>query len=93
MPILTCFEPKTTYMRGLVAGVRTLLAKSACFTWDSVMVTEHEPVRRTHKALLSDLAVLVKAAKHLQDVLAAQNIHFELDCLTKGLAWQEKSPW
>ncbi len=55
------------YMRGLIAGVRYLLEKSDCLTRDSPIVKEHDNIRRTRKALLSDLSSLVKIAKSLQD--------------------------
>ena len=56
------------YMRGLIAGVRFLLEKSACLTRDSPVVKTHEGIRKTRKALLSDLSMLVKIAKRLQDI-------------------------
>jgi hypothetical protein len=59
------------YMRGLVAGVRVLLERSNCLTRDCSLVQNHEAVRRTRKSLLSDLALLVRAAKELQQVVAS----------------------
>ncbi|KIW30671.1 uncharacterized protein PV07_06395 [Cladophialophora immunda] len=57
------------YMRGLVAGVRALLERSNCLTRDCTLVKKHDAIRRTRKNLLSDLALLVRAAKELQQVV------------------------
>ena len=57
------------YMRGLIAGVRYLLERSGCLTRDAETVKRHDNVRRTRKALLSDLSGLVKVAKRLQDLM------------------------
>ncbi|KIW84597.1 hypothetical protein Z517_03847 [Fonsecaea pedrosoi CBS 271.37] len=57
------------YMRGLVAGVRALLERSSCLTRDCSLVKKHDAIRRTRKNLLSDLALLVRAAKELQQVV------------------------
>ncbi|KAK5050816.1 hypothetical protein LTR84_003375 [Exophiala bonariae] len=67
------------YMRGLVAGVRALLEKSECLTRDSALVKQHEDIRRTRKSLLSDLALLVRTAKQLQQVILATQTHTDLD--------------
>lgn len=67
------------YMRGLVAGVRALLEKSQCLTRDSDLVKQHEAIRRSRKSLLSDLALLVRTAKQLQQVILAQQTHTDLD--------------
>lgn len=67
------------YMRGLVAGVRALLEKSDCLTRDSSLVKQHEAIRRTRKSLLSDLALLVRTAKQLQQVILAHQTHTDLD--------------
>ncbi|KIX00121.1 uncharacterized protein Z518_10258 [Rhinocladiella mackenziei CBS 650.93] len=67
------------YMRGLVAGVRALLERSECLTRDSSLVKEHEGIRRTRKSLLSDLALLVRTAKQLQQVIVVQSSHKDLD--------------
>src|SRR5271154_3238700 len=56
------------YMRGLIAGVRYLLEKSDCLTRGSLLVKHYESVRRSRKALLSELSLLVKIAKRLQDI-------------------------
>lgn len=57
------------YVRGLVAGVRALLERSDCLTRDSALVKEHEAIRGSRKSLLSDLALLVRTAKQLQQML------------------------
>src|SRR5271154_3786272 len=56
------------YMRGLIAGVRFLLERSDCLTRDSVLVKANEGLRKTRKALLSDLSLIVRAAKRLQEI-------------------------
>ncbi|ETI28738.1 hypothetical protein G647_01189 [Cladophialophora carrionii CBS 160.54] len=58
------------YMRGLVAGVRALLERSNCLTRDCSLVKQQDAIRRTRKSLLSDLALLVRAAKELQQVVS-----------------------
>ncbi|EXJ64793.1 hypothetical protein A1O7_01131 [Cladophialophora yegresii CBS 114405] len=58
------------YMRGLVAGVRALLERSNCLTRDCFLVKQQDGIRRTRKSLLSDLALLVRAAKELQQVVS-----------------------
>ncbi|KIV95092.1 hypothetical protein PV10_02784 [Exophiala mesophila] len=67
------------YMRGLVAGVRALLEKSDCLTRDSTLVKSHEDIRRTRKSLLSDLALLVRTAKQLQQVISTPVPSTDLD--------------
>lgn len=56
------------YMRGLIAGVRFLLERSDCLTRDSILVKKYDSLRRIRKAMLSDLSLLVKVAKKLQDL-------------------------
>lgn len=67
------------YMRGLVAGVRALLERCECLTRDSTMVKEHDGIRRSRKSLLSDLAMLVRTAKQLQQIVVTQSSHQDLD--------------
>lgn len=67
------------YMRGLVAGVRALLEKSDCLTRDSTLVKSNEDIRRTRKSLLSDLALLVRTAKQLQQVITTPVTSTDLD--------------
>lgn len=54
-------------MRGLIAGVRFLLEKSECLTRDSILVRDFDSIRRTRKALLSDLSFLVKMVKETNE--------------------------
>lgn len=67
------------YMRGLVAGVRALLERSECLTRDATLVKENGYIRRTRKSLLSDLALLVRTAKQLQQIVMGQSTHANLD--------------
>ncbi|KAK4941323.1 Ras guanine nucleotide exchange factor bud5 [Elasticomyces elasticus] len=67
------------YMRGLVAGVRALLERSDCLTRDSGLVKEHEAIRSSRKSLLSDLALLVRTAKQLQQIVTTVTPNKELD--------------
>ena len=62
------------YMRGLIAGVRFLLERSDCLTRDSALVKKYDSLRRIRKAMLSDLSLLVKVAKRLQE-LAMEPFH------------------
>ncbi|KAG0645883.1 Cell division control 25 [Hyphodiscus hymeniophilus] len=55
------------FMRGIIAGVRSLLEKSKCLTRESPTVQGNDVLRKTRKALLSDLSSLVKTAKRLQE--------------------------
>ena len=61
------------YMRGLVAGVRALLERSNCLTRDCSLVKQQDAIRRTRKSLLADLALLVRAAKELQQVVTGHS--------------------
>lgn len=67
------------YMRGLVAGVRALLERSDCLTRDAQLVKTHEDIRRTRKSLLSDLALLVRTAKQLQQAISTAATNTNLD--------------
>jgi hypothetical protein len=64
------------YMRGLIAGVRFLLERSDCLTRDSMLVKKYDSLRRIRKAMLSDLSLLVKVAKKLQE-LAMEPVNAE----------------
>ncbi|KAI9829112.1 MAG: hypothetical protein M1832_000135 [Thelocarpon impressellum] len=64
---LECFGNQE-FLRGIIAGVRCLLEKSGCLTRDCEIVKDHAGLRKTRKALLSDLSALVKTGKHLQAV-------------------------
>lgn len=66
------------FMRGLVAGVRALLERANCLTRDSSLVKKHDAIRRTRKSLLSDLALLVRAAKELQQVVLGHTAEKEM---------------
>ena len=89
------------YMRGLIAGVRYLLEKSDCLTRDAPVVQKYDNIRRTRKALLSDLSVLVKIAKRLQDYalgsLAGESVEDIFDemllkafkVVTRGVKFQD----
>ncbi|QSZ31938.1 hypothetical protein DSL72_001507 [Monilinia vaccinii-corymbosi] len=65
------------FMRGIIAGVRYLLEKSDCLTRESPIVQNNDNLRKNRKALLSDLSVLVKTAKQLQDYGVAQREAFD----------------
>ncbi|KAK5318305.1 Ras guanine nucleotide exchange factor bud5 [Exophiala xenobiotica] len=67
------------YMRGLVAGVRALLERSECLTRDASFVKQHDAIRRSRKSLLSDLALLVRTAKQLQQIVTVSSSHKDLD--------------
>lgn len=71
------------YMRGLIAGVRFLLERSDCLTRDSTLVKKYDSLRRIRKAMLSDLSLLVKVAKKLQELamepVNAESIEATLD--------------
>ncbi|KAI9697050.1 MAG: hypothetical protein M1836_005011 [Candelina mexicana] len=69
------------YMRGMIAGVRRLLERSACLTRDSIHVLSHNSVRRSRKALLSDLSSLVKSAKKVQDIAVGASNTGDIDDL------------
>ncbi|KAI9729883.1 MAG: hypothetical protein M1818_008323 [Claussenomyces sp. TS43310] len=56
------------FMRGLIAGVRHLLERSNCLTREAPSVKSSDGIRRSRKALLSDLSSLVKTAKRVQEI-------------------------
>ncbi|MCJ1389397.1 hypothetical protein MMC18_002254 [Xylographa bjoerkii] len=51
------------YMRGLVAGVRYLLAQTDCLTKEDHLVESNASLRRNRKALLADLQVMNKISQ------------------------------
>ncbi|MCJ1405284.1 hypothetical protein MMC11_008511 [Xylographa trunciseda] len=51
------------YMRGLVAGVRYLLAETNCLTKEDHLVESNASLRRNRKALLTDLQVMIKISQ------------------------------
>lgn len=73
------------YIRGLIAGVRSLLEQADCLHRDGARVQRHTGVRRMRKGLLADLSTLVQIAKRLQDTIgepfAGEVIHVLLDDL------------
>ena len=69
------------YMRGIIAGVRFLLERSDCLTRDCSFVRQHDNIRRARKSLLSDLSLLVKSAKSLQDVVKGDERSSEIESL------------
>ncbi|KAF7595460.1 hypothetical protein BBP40_006082 [Aspergillus hancockii] len=60
-------------VKGLIAGVRFLLEKSECLTRDSVLVRNHDGLRRNRKALLADLSSLVRTTKKCQELPGSSN--------------------
>ena len=73
------------YIRGLIAGVRSLLEQADCLHRDGPKVQRHTGVRRMRKGLLADLSTLVQLAKRLQETIgepfAGEVIHVLLDDL------------
>ncbi|KAH8900898.1 ras GEF [Thozetella sp. PMI_491] len=59
------------FMRGLIAGVRYLLERTHCLTRESAIIQRHEGLRRSRKSILSELSLLVKTAKRLQELQKA----------------------
>lgn len=55
-------------MRGLIAGVRSLLEKSDCSTREAPLVKKYTGVRETRRDLLSGLSSLVKTIKQFQEI-------------------------
>ncbi|MCJ1417594.1 hypothetical protein MMC32_003938 [Xylographa parallela] len=51
------------YMRGLVAGVRYLLAQTHCLTKEDHLIESNASLRRNRKALLTDLQVMNKISQ------------------------------
>ncbi|MCJ1283623.1 hypothetical protein MMC26_002954 [Xylographa opegraphella] len=51
------------YMRGLVAGVRYLLAQTRCLTKEDHLIETNASLRRNRKALLADLQVMIKMSQ------------------------------
>lgn len=67
------------FMRGLVAGVRALLDRCGCLTRESALIKDRDGIRSTRKSLLSELALLVRTAKLLQQKVLAQFAYKDLD--------------
>ena len=74
------------YIRGLIAGVRSLLEHAGCLHRETALVQRSTGIRRMRKGLLADLSTLVQIAKRLQDTIgepfAGDVIHVLLDDLT-----------
>ncbi|KAE8145400.1 ras guanine nucleotide exchange factor domain-containing protein [Aspergillus avenaceus] len=60
-------------VKGLIAGVRFLLERSECLTRESVLVRNHDGLRRNRKALLADLSSLVRTTKKCQELPSSSN--------------------
>ncbi|MDI1487173.1 MAG: Ras guanine nucleotide exchange factor bud5 [Ramalina farinacea] len=54
------------YVRGIVAGVRCLLEQTQCLSRECPLVVSSLGIRRTRRALLSDLSSFVKAQKAVE---------------------------
>ncbi|PHH84234.1 hypothetical protein CDD83_2271 [Cordyceps sp. RAO-2017] len=55
------------FMKGIIAGVRFLLERTHCLSRESAVVLRSDPLRKSRKSLLSELSLLVKTAKRLQE--------------------------
>lgn len=71
------------YIRGLIAGVRSLLERANCLHRDAPLVQRITAIRRMRKGLLADLSTLVQIAKRLQETIseayAGDVVHVLLD--------------
>ena len=59
------------YVRGMIAGVRTLLERTGCLSRDSEPVASQQSIRSLRKILLAELSAFAKKAKTVQE--ACQN--------------------
>lgn len=57
------------FMKGIIAGVRYLLESTHCLTRETTTIQKSDALRRGRKSLLSELSLLVKTAKRLQEML------------------------
>ncbi|KAI0970804.1 ras guanine nucleotide exchange factor domain-containing protein [Xylaria arbuscula] len=57
------------FMKGIIAGVRYLLERTHCLTRETATIQRSDGLRRGRKGLLSELSLLVKTAKRLQEML------------------------
>ncbi|KAI1198573.1 ras guanine nucleotide exchange factor domain-containing protein [Nemania serpens] len=57
------------FMKGIIAGVRYLLESTNCLTRETPTIQKSDALRRGRKSLLSELSLLVKTAKRLQEML------------------------
>ncbi|KHN99241.1 Ras guanine nucleotide exchange factor [Metarhizium album ARSEF 1941] len=55
------------FMKGIIAGVRFLLERTGCLNRESSVVQRSDTLRKGRKSLLSELSLLVKTAKRLQE--------------------------
>ncbi|KAG5941910.1 hypothetical protein E4U53_007315 [Claviceps sorghi] len=55
------------FMKGIIAGVRFLLERTACLSRESTIIQRSDGLRKGRKSLLSELSSLVKAGKRLQE--------------------------
>ncbi|KAG6015271.1 hypothetical protein E4U43_005512 [Claviceps pusilla] len=55
------------FMKGIIAGVRFLLERTACLNRESTVIQRSDGLRKGRKSLLSELSSLVKAGKRLQE--------------------------
>ncbi|KAG6009804.1 hypothetical protein E4U21_001234 [Claviceps maximensis] len=55
------------FMKGIIAGVRFLLERTACLNRESIVIQRSEGLRKGRKSILSELSSLVKAGKRLQE--------------------------
>lgn len=69
------------YVRGMIAGVRTLLERSSCLTRDSEPVASQPGIRSLRKALLAELSAFAKKAKAVQEACAERSALVERDWL------------
>ncbi|KAI1108524.1 ras guanine nucleotide exchange factor domain-containing protein [Nemania sp. NC0429] len=63
------------FMKGIIAGVRYLLESTHCLTRETPTIQNSDALRRGRKSLLSELSLLVKTAKRLQEMLRF-SVHF-----------------
>ncbi|QUC16194.1 uncharacterized protein UV8b_00435 [Ustilaginoidea virens] len=55
------------FMKGIIAGVRFLLERTGCLNREASIVLRSEGLRKARKSLLSELSLLVKTGKKLQE--------------------------
>ncbi|KJZ72010.1 hypothetical protein HIM_08571 [Hirsutella minnesotensis 3608] len=55
------------FMKGIIAGVRFLLERTNCLSRESPLIVRSEQLRKSRKSILSELSMLVKTAKRLQE--------------------------
>ncbi|KAG6053603.1 hypothetical protein E4U17_004560 [Claviceps sp. LM77 group G4] len=55
------------FMKGIIAGVRFLLERTACLNRESIVIQRSDGLRKGRRSLLSELSALVKTGKRLQE--------------------------